>query len=310
MPTSKKRARSTRRSSPASGANVRSGGSHGPTVVGARNSSAPGASMRCATWAVMCVLRYGVSVQAEARAPQRALRAGNRSGRSARRIRARTSATRSSDRCRRSRRRCACRRAATCRAARATGARALILLRAVRHAERRSRATSAMRDVNEPGEDPRRHVRLAHRRAHVPSARRRRGADRHVGDAARHEVAEQQRPGAERRRRQEIHFARERRRGEEASPPWSAALSKRAAEDRPAGRLDVVDLIRRRVRDRHDAAVLFQHAALDVAQPPRASRNDCRRQPSGSRPTAARRRRPESAAPRAASSTRPHLDAC
>ena len=36
---------------PLSGANVRSGGSHGPVSRGERNSSAPGASRRCATLA-------------------------------------------------------------------------------------------------------------------------------------------------------------------------------------------------------------------------------------------------------------------
>src|SRR5438094_94230 len=43
------RPRSPSRSWPASGAKVRSGGSHGPTLDGARNSSLPGASMRCET---------------------------------------------------------------------------------------------------------------------------------------------------------------------------------------------------------------------------------------------------------------------
>ncbi len=44
---------------PASGANVRSGGSHGPGALVARNSSAPGASMRCATSVTTRVPRSG-----------------------------------------------------------------------------------------------------------------------------------------------------------------------------------------------------------------------------------------------------------
>ena len=108
--TSSDRARSTRSSSPGSAANVRSGGSHGPIAPGDRNSSAPGATMRCVSTAVTLRRVRRLEREPDARAQQSAIAEGSRNARTGRRTRTTRQVTASSDRTRTARRRCGCRR--------------------------------------------------------------------------------------------------------------------------------------------------------------------------------------------------------
>src|SRR4029453_4465490 len=100
-----------------------------------------------------------------------------------------------------------------------------------------------------------------------PSAIGRGGADRQVRDAARREVAEEHRAGRLRRRgRQQVHFTRERRLGEEARREARRVVERAAEERRRLGAGNL--LVGGGVGDRHDRSVLLEDAALDVAEPP------------------------------------------